>query len=241
MRCLKVVVLGVALACPIACASENGQTGSISYACHEDDCADSQRTFVDRIADLRVPHFVTSACREGNVGPADDVSLGVRHCQCIEADGSVWLIEATGSASFGAGGASPLGDVSPEATTTSVISTEPCLVWGTRGHIACVYPASEAQSCSTSDSHSCEPICARWEQGLTDDAARAYDVALRGSYCWSKDREASSDACLAVVRINDACYATKRHAYYAPTPYDCSLADEAILTLNDSADAGQIP
>lgn len=237
-------VLGVALALPFACA-DNGQTGSIGYACVEEECAAEHRERVARVANLSVPHFVDSVCREADTYPTSKPdAFGAQHCRCIDTEGNAWIIEATGSdgASFGAGGSSPLGEVSEHASTEGVVSTERCLAWGVRSHIACVYPTSEARACSTTDARSCDPICGRWEQGLQADAAREYDAELRGTYCWGKEAErVGSGSCRAVVRINDACYATRNHTFYAPTPYDCTLSDEEILTLNDDADPGNIP
>jgi hypothetical protein len=223
----------VSLACLgalAACAStENGQTGSVGYACENDACAREAQDFLHWVGTRNAPTYVASHCREPNLGPADSESLSVQSCQCVEADGRVMAIQATGA---GSGGAAATGD--------SVVSTEPCLAWG-RGHLACVFPASEGHSCTTSEPDSCDAICTRLQEGYEEDAARSYDVELRSSGCRSRHPgdDPAGGFCANVARINDSCYVTTNAGFFGPEKYDCSLTDEQILDQRDGVISGQ--
>lgn len=211
-----------------SCSTDNGQTGSIGYACGEDDCTQTAKRFLSRMSNRETPKFVGSRCRDANLGPADTESLGVRHCQCLAADGTIWPINATDA------GLSSNCYGSEETSPGSVVSTGPCLAWG-RGHLACVYPASEPHGCVVADPDSCEPICARLQQGLEADAAYDYDVELRSTSCHVTEAEQppSSGRCLAIARINGACYMTTALGFYGPKAYDCALSDEQIFASFD--------
>ena len=236
MRWRKLVSLGC-LGWLGACSSsstENGQTGSSGYGCDNDSCAKMAQDLLDWVGQRYLPTFVASHCREPNLGPADSESLVVQSCQCIEADGTITVIEATGASTlcvgcpWGSGGSG-----SSAAATDSVVSTEACLAWG-RGHLACALPPSEATRCTTSDPHSCDPICARLQQGYEQDAERSYDVELRSSQC-----RAPSLGCANVARINDSCYVTTNTGFFGPEQYDCSLTDAQILDQRDGAIPGR--
>jgi hypothetical protein len=220
---------------------ENGQTGSPGYECIDTECEASAQDWLAKVDDPARPSFVESRCREANLGPADIQSLNVQHCQCVEADGRVWLVAANGntiggSSAFsstptdggGTGGTGAGGDDS------AVVASEPCLVWG-RGHLGCVFPASATQSCSPSEPGSCEAICARVEQGFAQDAARTLDAEIRFAACRPRDPggDPRGGRCDQIARINDDCYATLSSGFFGATPYDCSLSDEEIFALRD--------
>ncbi len=222
---------------------ENGQTGSPGYVCIDTECETNAQDWLNQLDDTTPPKFVESHCREANLGPADSKSLSVRHCQCVEADGGVWLVAANGnstggssafsappssSGSGGTGGTGVNGD-------SAVFASEPCLVWG-RGHLGCVFPASAAPGCSPSEPGSCEAICARVEQGFAEDAARTIDAEIRFAACRPRDPggDPKGGTCDHIARINGDCYATLSSGFFGATPYDCSLSDEEIFALRDS-------
>jgi hypothetical protein len=219
---------------------ENGQTGSPGYECIDTQCAASAQDWLERLDDVVQPTFVESHCRGANLGPADSKSLNVQHCQCVEADGGVWLVAADGdsmggssafpatSSSSGSGGAGASGDDS------AVVASEACLVWG-RGHLGCVFPASAAPSCSPSEPGSCETTCARVEQGFAQDAARKLDAEIQFAACRPRDPggDPKGGRCDQLARINGDCYATLSSGFFGAIPYDCSLSDEEIFALRD--------
>jgi hypothetical protein len=176
--------------------------------CDDDECQASAQRLLDSINDTTAPVFVASKCQEGsNIGSSE--TLAVRSCKCSAADETFRLIAATG------GG----GD---------------CLAWG-RGHLECVYPASEAQSCEPGEPHACDAICARLQQGYADDAALTYDATLRVAQCRSRTPggDPAGGRCDKVVSINGSCYASDSNGFLGRTSYDCSLSDDEIFAQRD--------
>jgi hypothetical protein len=138
--------------------------------------------------------------------------------------------------SGGGGRGNTLGGV---ASSDWPVPTEACAAWG-RGRLACVFPFSARQNCSTSDPHSCDVVCAQLQQGYAEDAARDYDVELRSSSCRSRrpaksghyaggGSAASEPECVKVARIGNGCYITDISDNFTPPAYDCSLTDDEIL------------
>jgi hypothetical protein len=219
---------------------ENGQTGSPGYECIDTECQAGAQDWLEQLDDTAPPSFVESHCREANLGPADSQSLNVQHCQCVEADGNVWLVAADRNGIGGSSApSSPLtspggGGTGASGDDSAVVASEPCLVWG-RGHLGCVFPASAAQSCSPSEPGSCEAICARVEQGFAQDVARPLDAEIRFAAC--RPRYPGGDPrggrCDWIARINHDCYATLSSGFFGATPYDCALSNEEIFALRD--------
>lgn len=244
-KLLLVVGVGLLTACSQADngggqkteVATNGQTGSPGYSCETDECAELAHELLGWIDEKPTPVFVDSKCQEGSdIGSAE--TLAVRSCKCIADDGYFDLIAATGG---GAGAAAaPAANVAggEAVSDDSVVTTEPCLVWG-RGHLACLYPASEAASCEPSEPRACDAMCARLQRGYADAAALDYDAVLRLAECRAPSPgDTTGDRCAFVVSINGGCYTSENSGFLNARRYDCSLTDDEILAQHGGASTG---
>lgn len=214
---------------------ENGQIGSPGYGCNQTECDASGPSWEASLAETSVPTYVGSSCREGSA-QASAEERSYKNCACERNDGKTDVIEATGVAQGGTSGF-VLTQPPSDGGSRSVVATEPCLAWG-RGHLACIYPASANTACSPDDADSCTAICERLRQGYAEDAARSYDVELRGSACYSPSGDAGAGRCAVVARIDGSCYVTGNAGFFDPQPYDCALSDEQIRRQQYGAPSG---
>lgn len=228
MKTVKLVLVGaLTIACSSAAdrfdpspepQSDNGQTGSPSYLCTEEDCAATAQEILDSLAQSSpAPTFVGASCHPPDTGPAEADTRPTIYCRCDQSDGGFFLISDT---SLGVG----------------------CEVRGRGGF--CIFDDRDFTGCDVNDPHSCDATCSTLQSRLEADAANNPSAELRFSGCVPPPPSSPSGTmkrCGVVLRMDGRCFTNDDGgAVLKNEPVDCSLSDQQILSpwSGDSGDGG---